>query len=111
MEFIKNMYIANKSINKNDIIKKLSKRQAINNIYCICIDENSNSIMEIIHSYEIHKELYCNKNYIIIGVANDKDEAKELVCVIIKDIYKKDNNVTNMKRILLQSLYKRGEDR
>lgn len=109
MEFIKDMYIGDKLKDIKSIIKKLKKKRSIINLYCICIDEKSNSIIEIIHSHEIHKEVYANKNYIVIGFAQTKNEAKEIVCNIIKEIYKIDSELKDIKSTIL-SLHKRGEN-
>jgi len=109
MEFAKNMCIGQDIKNPKDIVKQLKNKQSISNIYCICIDEKSNSVMEIIHSHEIHKQLYNNKNYIIIGISNSKGEAKKMVCDIILESYKKDNGLKDLKSMLLQSFYKVGE--
>lgn len=107
MEFIKNIYLGNQIKNSKSIIKKLKYNQNIDK-YCICIDEKSNSIIEIVHSHEIHKEVYKNKNYLIIGIANTKDEAKQIVSCILKDIYNEDNTLTDIKGTLLNSICKRG---
>lgn len=104
MEFIKSMYLGN-NINQSSVINKLNHKGV--NLYYICICQNSNSIMEIIHSHEIHKEVYKNKDYIVIGLANSKEEAKKIVCSIIEDMYKENNELSNLKELLLQSLYKK----
>lgn len=109
MEFIKDMYLGDNIKDIKNIVKKFKKKQSISNIYCICIDEKSNSIIEIIHSHEIHKEVYANKNYIVIGLAQSKNEAKQIVCDIIKEIYKIDNELKDIKSTIL-SLHKRGEN-
>ncbi len=106
MEFITNMYVSDGIKNPKNIVKMLKKKQSKVNIYCICINENSNSIIEIIHSHEIHKQVYSNINYIIIGIVTNKDEAKEMICKIIKEVYERNNELTNIKQILL-SLYKK----
>jgi hypothetical protein len=109
MEFVKDMYLSNNIKNSKDIIKKLEKNQSISDLYCICIDAKSNTIVEIIHSHEIHKPIYQNRNYIVIGISNTKNEAKKMICDIILEMYEKDNQLLDLKNMLLQYFCKDGE--
>lgn len=101
MEFAENIYTNIKDYKK--ILKQLKKNKIENNIYCICVDKKSNSILEILHSREIFKQVYSNQNYIVIGIADSKKEALKIVCDIIENIYKQDNNLTDIKNKLIES--------
>lgn len=109
MEFIQNIHLSDNIKNPKGIIKKLQKRQSLSDIYCICIDEKSNSILEIIHSHEIHKQVYQNRSYVVLGITNTKDEAKQMVCEFIAKMYHKDPELTALKQMLLQSYSKAVE--
>lgn len=109
MEFVKDLYLSNNIKNSNGIIKKLKKNQSLSDIYCICIDANSNSIVEIIHSHEILKPIYQNRNYIVIGISNTKNEAKQIVCDMLLEMYNRDDQLTGLKDMLLQYFCKDGE--
>ena len=109
MEFIENMYIGEGIKSPEKIIDMLKNKKTVTNVYCICIDMNANSLMEILYSHEIHKQVYKDKNYIIIGLAYGKDEAKKIVCEIIKKAYDYDNSLVNVKDFIYNTLVKRGD--
>lgn len=104
MEFIRNIYIDKNIQESKKVLKQLKKNKSISNIYCICIDRKSNSILEIIHSREIFKQVYSTKDYIVIAIASGKKNAMHIVCNIIEDIYKKDNSLSTIKKMVLESL-------
>lgn len=104
MEFIQNIYIDKNIQESKKVLRQLKKNKSISNIYCICIDKKSNSILEIIHSREIFKQIYLTKDYIIIAIADGKKNAMNIVCNIIGDTYKKDNSLSDIKKMILESL-------
>lgn len=109
MEFAENMYIGQGIKFSENVIEKLRNKRTVTNVYCICIDMNSSSLMEILYSHEIHKKVYENKNYIVIGLAYGKEEAKEIVCSIIKKAYDYDNSLCSVKDFIYNTLVKRGD--
>lgn len=103
MEFVENIYTNIKSYKK--ILKQLKKNKSLDNIYCVCIDKKSNSILEILHSREIFKKIYSDRNYIVVGLANSKKEAINIVCNIIGNVYKHSNDLIDIKSEIIESLY------
>lgn len=110
MKFIENMYIGEGIKFSENIIDMLKDKKTVTNLYCICIDMNADSLMEILYSHEIHKKVYEQKDYIIIGLAYGKDEAKKIVCNIIQEAYNYDNSLSNVKDFIYNTLVKRGDD-
>lgn len=101
MKFVHNMYVSDKIKHKLFTIHQLKMGKSIKNIYLICIDKNSNSVMEIINSHEIHKQLYSNRDYIVIGIANSKNDAKQILLQIIQRVYSENNQLENIKNTLI----------
>lgn len=87
-------YISPNLQNKSSrILRKINKKKKVKDLVCICIASNPNNLFEIIQLNELYKELYENKTYIVVGLANGDEEARILVKDIVQDVFAKQNNV------------------
>ncbi len=92
-----NCYIGENIKEKDIVINKLIHNHPCKNIYCICVTSCSNNLLDIIKSREIVKDIYSNKRYKVIGIAQGKKEAFELTRKIIESVYKKYKDPTKIK--------------
>lgn len=83
MKFYKNLFIGKNVKNINSIIKFANENIPVFNIYFICIVKKSSNLMEIIESRQIYKKINSLNDYLIIGISEGKNEAKELLIEIL----------------------------
>lgn len=108
MNFIEEIYVGENVGDIHTVIYALNRKIPILNVYCICIELYSKFLIEIISSYEISKHHNRFENHTIIGIAEGKKEANDLVRFIIQDAVNGVWDFSNLKQsILKQKVYKK----
>ena len=93
MTISKQVYIDKSVSNHRFILWKLKKGKKVNNIYCIIYTEDI--FLEIINSNKINEKY---DKAILIGIANTREKAMELLVNIFDDVYVPNPNIDDMKR-------------
>ena len=69
------------------IIKKIKNKKITPNVYVIAFASNTQNLMDIIPSSELLQKGYPKEQLRVIGLANGKKEAVELVRRIVDEVY------------------------
>ena len=93
LKFYKNLYLDENIVNEDEIIKKIKKGINIFDLYLICVSKNTNHIFEIFSLSEAFKNLYKNKEYIVVGMAYSKKNS----FILIKNIF--EDNIKDISHI------------
>lgn len=97
MRYYKNLLIGNTIDNVDEIIALLDKGTPTFGIYVICINDNSQNIMEIMFCGELFKEINADKDYCVIGIERGKKKAVDMVKDIIEDWFKVNGDLEGIK--------------
>ncbi len=100
MEFSEKMIVGEMIEDKEKILSLIKDGVRVYKTYLICINKKSDNLLEIIESTEICKPMYEEKNYLVIGIAENKKEAIRIVESIIKNHYSQNTNENLKKHIL-----------
>jgi hypothetical protein len=98
MQIYHDIYVGKGIKDSRKILKKIKKNDSVPNVYCVCLEENSPHLMEIVDSYELMKEMYQFKKFMVIGIAYGKKEAFELIRTIVEEVYIKNPSLTIFKQ-------------
>ncbi len=101
MNFIENLFVDNNIKDFSTVIYALKKGVAVYNIYVIFIDENSNSLAQIMSSACFLK-LNTNKNFKIIGVSSGEKGAQRLFSGIIEYCVKEGVSICDFKEFIIK---------
>lgn len=93
LKFYKKLYLDENIESENEIIEKLKDNIKIFNLYLICISKNINHIFEIFSLNEAFKDMYKDKEYVVVGMAYGKKQAFILVKNIFNDNIKDINHI------------------
>lgn len=93
LKFYKKLYLDENIESENEIIEKLKDNIKIFNLYLICISKNIDHIFEIFSLNEAFKDMYKDKEYIVVGMAYGKKQAFILVKNIFNDNIKDINHI------------------
>ncbi len=100
MNFIENIYVGEGVDDLETVYYSLKRGIPVFNIFCICINENSNNTFDILSSRELFTDKNIKKDYIIAGIAQGKKEALSLLTYMVSDSVNKGFNVCDIKRLL-----------
>lgn len=101
MNFIEEIYVGETVKDIQTIVYALNRRIPILNVYCICMELYSKFLIEIVSSYEISKRYHKYEGYTIIGIAEGKKEANDLVRFIIQDAVNGVWDMNHLKQSIL----------
>lgn len=91
----KNMYMDEKvSKNPSKYRRMIEKKRAVRSCCCITLPANPNNIMDIYSSRELWFKYRANSGLEIIGMASDRENAKELAAQIAEDVYKRHGDIS-----------------
>lgn len=69
------------------IIRRIKRRSIFSNAYLLALPSNRENLIDIIYAKEVLKRHYPRKGMMIIGLAGNYEEAKELACEILLSYY------------------------
>ena len=90
MKWYENLYVGESIRHKTDKIKwKINHNAGQINIYVITIASNSQNLLDIIPAQELMQKGYPKRELYVVGLAQGKEEAYEIVKQIIDEVYQK----------------------
>ncbi|MDR2940377.1 MAG: hypothetical protein LBV08_08690 [Clostridiales bacterium] len=92
MGFSDKLIIGGKLKSPGEIIEILKEGTRVFGVYLICINKGAKNIFEIISSVEFSKPIYTGKDYLVIGVAENKKEAAAIIESLLKEYYSAPRN-------------------
>ena len=72
---------------KERLMRRIRTNRLTFDLHCIICAENEKNLLEIIPAKELKHPHYQRSSLFVVGLAKGKDEAKELVRVIIEDVF------------------------
>ena len=93
MEFCQNLFVT-EAVSKRaeQIIEAIKLNKMTPNIYVIAFASNTANLLDIIPSWELLQPAYPKESLEIVGLANGKKDAFELVKHMISEAYTKTGN-------------------
>ena len=90
MKWYRDLYLGpNAALNIESIRKKALDGKWMMSVYYITLSRTNGNLFDIFHNSMLHQKLFAKNQCLnIVGVAEGKGEAMELLQQIIKDIYK-----------------------
>lgn len=86
MQFMGSLYVGEKlSSTEYKIVEKVHKGKVVMNLYLLVISENPDNMLDIIPEKEIMQKHYPKEGLKVVGIADGKKEAIELVQRIIQE--------------------------
>lgn len=88
MKFCKRLYLG-ESVEKSHrrIVFKLKHRIGQVDVYVITLPLNGGDLLEIYHCAILKQKYYKNKPFFVVGIAGGKQEAMELSCKMVEELY------------------------
>lgn len=70
-------------------IRKMRKEKSLSGLYCVTLPVFEDGILEIYQYSELLRKAYSKleKPVVVIGIAGSRDDAKEMVCMIIDEVF------------------------
>ncbi len=101
MDWIKEPYLGPKIIPKSkEVIRNLRRKKICAGIYVITTAANESNLLDIYESSQLLQPALRKQRITVVGVAQGKEEALELVTKIIDTVYKATGNF-DVKKYLL----------
>lgn len=103
MEILDKLYINDDFTSKeiNNIMLNLAKRKNYLDVFCICFEEGSKYPLEMLESKEIIKDIYDDKQYIIVGISKSEEKALEIIKEIIDKTYRTYGDVYKVNKLFI----------
>lgn len=94
MKWYKNLYLGETiAPKKYQIINKIKKNKLTLDVYVIALASNSQNLLDVIATWELKQPGYPKEQIRIIGLAQGKKEALEIVTCIVDEVYQKTGDV------------------
>lgn len=101
MLFYKELYTSEKIANhKEKVIWKLRHNAGMVGTYVITLASNGVDLFDICHSSVLMQSRYQEQELYVVGLANGKEEAMELVQAIVADVYRKTGSYEKIRAYL-----------
>lgn len=105
MVWYKYLYADDSIIHKKEKIKwKILHNAGQINMYVITLSQNDANLLEIISTIELMQKAYPKKEMFVVGIARGYDNASELACRIVMEVYEKTGGF-RVKDYLLKKQY------
>lgn len=86
MQFMGSLYVGESISSKEyEIVKKVHNNQVIPNLYLITLSTHENNMLDLIPEWEALQKKYPKEYLRVVGIANGKKEAIQLVQSIINE--------------------------
>lgn len=94
MKWYKGLYIGyNLLEDSKEVIKNIEKGKILFNKYVIVLPRNNYDTLEIYPSNVLNQKFYRNMDLTVVGIASGKEEALDMVNLIVMDCYNSTGNV------------------
>ena len=102
MEFYKRLYLG-ESAEKDHrrIVWKLKHRAGQVDVYVITLPLGGSDLLEIYHCSILKQKYFKDKPFFVVGIAKGKQEAVELSCKIVEELYTMTDGF-DMKKFILE---------
>lgn len=88
MEWADNLYVSESAAEKKDIImQKADRGVGMVKVYLITLASNPDNLFDIFHAAHLKQSAFYSQDLKVVGIAESKGEATELVAQMISDIY------------------------
>ena len=105
MVWYKYLYADESIIRKKEKIKwKIRHNAGQLDMYVITLPQNDSGLLEIISTIELMQKAYPKKDLFIVGIAKGYEQASELACRIVMEVYDKTGEF-RVKDYLLERQY------
>ncbi len=84
--------------NTSEIIDKINEGTAVYNVYLVCIPSKGENLLHILSSYEALKEVNSKCNYLVLALAEGKEQAFETAKEILKNWYDARGSFSGFKK-------------
>ena len=89
MEFYTDLYIGEKVEKPGVLLKKIKKQKKIPDAYIIAFAQSADDELDIRNAKDLNKEFYASENPYIVGIAEDYDDAVDVVKKIAEECFAK----------------------
>lgn len=94
MKWYKNLFLGEKIAPKaRQIVNKIKKRKLTPDVYVIAFASNPLNQLDVIATWELLQPGYPKEQIRVIGLAQGKKEALELVTMIVDEVYQNTGDV------------------
>ncbi len=88
MEWYNRLYIGKRAMsNKRTIISRIKKNKLIPGVYVLTLPANDENVLDIYPSVTLMQPHYQKSNIFVVGIAQGRDEALDMVKQIIMESY------------------------
>ena len=103
MRWYDDLYVGYGLLGKRDeIINKIKRGKVMLNKYVITLPRNNYDVLEIYPSYVLKQKWYLDSDMVVVGIAEGKEEALDMMQLIIMDCLHDTGNVKVKEYILNQ---------
>ena len=90
MKWFEDLYIGYNLLDKkNQVIKKIKKGKPMFNKYVITLPQNDYDKLELYPSNVLIQKWYMNSDMVVVGIAEGKEEALDMMTLIIMECYER----------------------
>ena len=90
MKWFADLYIGYNLLDKkNQVIKKIKKGKPMFNKYVITLPQNDYDTLELYPSNVLIQKWYMNSDMVVVGIAEGKEEALDMMTLIIMECYER----------------------
>ena len=90
MKWFEDLYIGYNLLDKkNQVIKKIKKGKPMFNKYVITLPQNDYDTLELYPSNVLIQKWYMNSDLGVVGIAEGKEEALDMMTLIIMECYER----------------------
>ena len=90
MKWFEDLYIGYNLLDKkNQVIKKIKKGKPMFNKYVITLPQNDHDTLELYPSNVLIQKWYMNSDMVVVGIAEGKEEALDMMTLIIMECYER----------------------
>ncbi len=103
MRWFKDLYVGYNILEKkSQVVEKITEGKVQFNKYVITLPENDYDVLDIYPSNVLAQKWYKNSDKVIVGIAEGKEEAYDMIQLIIMDCYNETGDVKVKDYILEQ---------
>jgi hypothetical protein len=106
MKWYNDLYVGYNLLDKKrQVMKKIKNGKQQFNKYVIALPFNDYDVLDIYPSYVLTQKWYLKSDIVIVGIAEGREEAMDMMQLIIMDCFNKNGDV-NVKKYILEQMNK-----
>lgn len=104
MRWFKDLYVGyNILTEQNRIVEEIKRGEFQIAIYVLTLPENDYDVLEIYPSNVLIQKKYKDSDMVVVGIAGGKEEALDMMQLVIMDCYE-DTGDVNVKKYILEQM-------